>query len=268
MSTIYGNALILPSKDGGAKETWVLNETLDTTELEVSVSFKCDNVSYNSIKRYDNKNKIATKYDTTIVASDTNSWISQAYRKLTFDAPPTGALLTWLQSNAVKQPDDTAVQDTKALTITSNGTVSVTPDAPYDALKKVDVTVNVSGGGGGGTGCKVTFPATAANWSYVISGGIVQADGTVVDMYDYTNISGKTFSNVVAIKCSGQMYHTLRMAILSGKINIIFDNGATVTSHLAVDGETTYVTMGTGNTTVWIPLADTVISAIEMYNTD
>lgn len=36
-----------------------------------------------------------------------------------------------------------SVQDTKALTITSNGTVSVTPDAPYDALKKVDVTVNV-----------------------------------------------------------------------------------------------------------------------------
>ena len=39
-----------------------------------------------------------------------------------------------------------SVQDTKALTITSNGTISVTPDAPYDALKKVDVTVNVSGG--------------------------------------------------------------------------------------------------------------------------
>lgn len=36
-----------------------------------------------------------------------------------------------------------SVQDNKAVTITSNGTVSVTPDAPYDALKKVDVTVNV-----------------------------------------------------------------------------------------------------------------------------
>ena len=36
----------------------------------------------------------------------------------------------------------------KALTITSNGTVSVTPDAPYDALKKVDVTLNVASGGG------------------------------------------------------------------------------------------------------------------------
>ena len=39
-----------------------------------------------------------------------------------------------------------SVQDTKAVTITSNGTVSVTPDAPYDALSSVDVTVNVSGG--------------------------------------------------------------------------------------------------------------------------
>ena len=36
----------------------------------------------------------------------------------------------------------------KALTITSNGTVSATPDAPYDALKKVDVTVDVASGGG------------------------------------------------------------------------------------------------------------------------
>lgn len=40
-----------------------------------------------------------------------------------------------------------SVQDTKAVTITSNGAISVTPDAPYDALKKVDVTVNVASGG-------------------------------------------------------------------------------------------------------------------------
>ena len=36
-----------------------------------------------------------------------------------------------------------SVQDSKALTITSNGTVSVTPDAPYDALSSVDVTVAI-----------------------------------------------------------------------------------------------------------------------------
>ena len=43
-----------------------------------------------------------------------------------------------------------SVQPTKSVTITSNGTVSVTPDLPYDALKKVDVTVDVASGGGGG----------------------------------------------------------------------------------------------------------------------
>ena len=36
----------------------------------------------------------------------------------------------------------------KSVTYTSNGTNTITPDAGYDALSSVDVTVNVSGGGG------------------------------------------------------------------------------------------------------------------------
>lgn len=35
----------------------------------------------------------------------------------------------------------------KALTIASNGTITVTPDTSYDALSKVDLTVNVVSGG-------------------------------------------------------------------------------------------------------------------------
>lgn len=129
------------------------------------------------------------------------------------------------------------------------------------------MTVDVTSGGGG-AGFSVTFPATATNWGAMSSGGIVQADGTVVDMLDYTKLSGKTFSNVVAIKCTGGNYNTLRMALLSGKIATIFDNRDTVKAYLTVDGETTYTTIGNGYSMVWIPLADTVISAIELYNTD
>lgn len=36
-------------------------------------------------------------------------------------------------------------QDSKAVTITSNGTTTITPDASYDAMKDVKVTVNVAG---------------------------------------------------------------------------------------------------------------------------
>lgn len=196
------------------------------------------------------------------------SWASEAYRKLTFDTPPTGELLTWLQANGVKQPDDTAVQDTKALTITSNGTVSVTPDAPYDALKKVDVTVNVASGGGGNAGFNVTFPATATNWDKLASGGIVQADGTVINMVDYSTLSGKTIPNVIAIRCVGDGYLVLRMTIQTGKFAVSHITLYGVNVWLATNNELTKTIMANGSAMDWIPLADTVISAIEMYNTD
>lgn len=55
------------------------------------------------------------------------------------------------------------LQENKAVTITSNGTVSVTPDAPYDALKKVDVTVDVASGGGGGETTQLRVETAADN---------------------------------------------------------------------------------------------------------
>lgn len=43
------------------------------------------------------------------------------------------------------QTGGAAVQPSKAVTVTSNGTTTITPDAPYDAIKQVDLTVNVPG---------------------------------------------------------------------------------------------------------------------------
>ena len=48
-----------------------------------------------------------------------------------------------------------SLQNSKAVTITSNGTTTITPDAPYDAMKNVSVTVNVAGTGS--SGHKVSF---------------------------------------------------------------------------------------------------------------
>ena len=161
-----------------------------------------------------------------------------------------------------------SVQDTKAVTITSNGTVSVTPDASYDALKKVDVTVDVASGGGSGAGFSVTFPATANNWGALYVGGIVQANGTVINILDYSTLAGKTIPNVIEICFNGGMHHYPYMKVQTGKIMLTYVTTGNVLTSIAVDGQHTMVYMNISSTSRWIPLADTVISSIEIANTN
>ena len=161
-----------------------------------------------------------------------------------------------------------SVQPTKNVTITSNGTATITPDAGYDAMSSVDVTVNVASGGGGGAGFKVTFPATANNWGGVYAGDIVQVDGTVVNIIDYSTLAGKTIPNVLEICIWGGGYYFPRMTVQTGKIMLTYFSPTGVYTSTAVDGESTMVYMNNGATSRWIPLADTVISAIELINTD
>ena len=74
-----------------------------------------------------------------------DSSLNAEFKKLVFSSPVTGALLTLLTQIAVKQPVNYAIQGynnsakIKKVTITSNGTTTITPDAPYDAMKNVSV---------------------------------------------------------------------------------------------------------------------------------
>ena len=75
------------------------------------------------------------------------------------------AIKTAIESKGVTVPDGTLLDgmaaliesieaggapslQSKSVTYTSNGTATITPDAGYDGLSSVDVTVDVSGGGG------------------------------------------------------------------------------------------------------------------------
>ena len=167
------------------------------------------------------------------------------------------------------QTGGAAVQPSKALTVTSNGTTTITPDAPYDAIKQVDLTVNVASGGGGGAGFKVTFPATAKNWQVADprAAYIILADGTLKSVKDYSTIGGKTIENVAGIIIKGKAtMYVLRMTLSEGRI--IQCNAAAISVDVTTAPNTTPTPYSLGRDLIWWPLADTVISAIEMYNTD
>ena len=167
------------------------------------------------------------------------------------------------------QTGGAAVQPSKTLTVTSNGTTTITPDAPYDAIKQVNLTVNVASGGGGGAGFKVTFPATATNWSAVdpTSACIILADGRLKSVKDYYTIGGKTIANVAGILVKG-LYSSfvLRMTLSEGRI--IQCHMPSISVDVTTAPNTTPTPYNLGRDLIWWPLTDTVISSIEMYNTD
>lgn len=93
-------------------ETWVLNAkiALPRTNGILVGTFTSNGNEYKSIGVVTTGTLTYGRSSTTLSGGPTvyrsdRGWINDAYRTLVFDPAPTGAMLTWLQANGVKQSD-------------------------------------------------------------------------------------------------------------------------------------------------------------------
>lgn len=90
-------------------ETWVIKSDATGVFATTQIAFTSNGQKFTSIGANDSSGvAMVLYYDNTEVAGYDLSggvyeFAIEAYRKLTFDTPPTGALLTWLQANATRQ---------------------------------------------------------------------------------------------------------------------------------------------------------------------
>lgn len=94
---------------GAGTETWVINSDATGVFETTQISFTSNGQKFTSIGTMYSGVYVILCYDNTEIAGyeagfgGEYEFDDEAYRKLIFDTPPTGALLTWLQSNATKQ---------------------------------------------------------------------------------------------------------------------------------------------------------------------
>lgn len=139
---------------GDTSETWVIKSSAHGELVTTQIAFTSNGQKFTSIGANSNSGfYMILYYDSTEIAGydpgseQQYSFDDDAYRTITFATPPTGALLSWLQTNATKKASGVSVQPSKSVSITQNGTTTVTPDTGYDALGKVEVSVDVASGG-------------------------------------------------------------------------------------------------------------------------
>ena len=135
-----------------------------------------------------------------------------------------------------------------------------------------DKPIVLKGSAGGSPGYKITFPATATNWNKVGFFAVICANGTIVDGTTYSVIAGQTVEGVIALKCVNVgRYWNLKITLDTGAIaSYVNTSTDAVGTQLQIVNGPGVVSppLGDAFDGVWLPIVDTTISAIEMYNTD
>ena len=97
-------------------ETWVIKSDAIGTFATTQISFTSNGQKFTSIGADYAGFFVVLFYDSNEIAGYDPGvaygfeFENEAYRTITFDTHPTGALLTWLQTNATLQEDTTVVE--------------------------------------------------------------------------------------------------------------------------------------------------------------
>lgn len=236
------------SSGGNTGETWVMKEEVncDTalSDDPIEISFTSGGQTFPRI--YIGDGEIMYVGDRANVEAYYEKWLSESFRKITFASTPNDVLLTWLEANATKQASDTAIQGSKPATISSNGTISVTPDAPYDAIGKVNLTVKVMedlmkffGGS------KYYVTSVTPTGGYITSIPITVTDASILSSLKFllvvSDISASTQSlndEIAVYAPSIDGYIGVRMALSIGKISTLITSAYNAYSYDNYAGET------------------------------
>ena len=86
-------------------ETWVIKQipSLPYDSITIKIPFESNSTNFQKIEMHGLSFPLSGIYYDAIKVWDASDWTDEAYRTITLTSPATGDLLTWLQSNAVKQ---------------------------------------------------------------------------------------------------------------------------------------------------------------------